>query len=162
MFPEGWLSSPDPKGNVYNSTHYYNQVFLLKSLMAERKRPLEFNRWHKSIIFREKSLSKGTKPLCLTFLFLSKGLGTGDMKKIPKTFCNSLTVWSKTLKPILSLNIQDQKLHQTQWAAKLQVPAVFSHFTLQISLQRAYSKDLMSGLVGGAQHALIACCQSPL
>lgn len=85
MFLEGWLGPPDSEDNVCNSTHYYIQVFLLKNLMAEHKRPLEFNRQHKSIIFREKSLSKGTEPLCLTFLFLSKGLGAGDMKKIPKT-----------------------------------------------------------------------------
>lgn len=46
--------------------------------------------------------------------------------------------------PSLSLNIEDQKSFQTQKAPKLQVPAVFSSLVLQIELEEAESKDLMS------------------
>lgn len=44
IFLEGWLGSPDSEDNVCNSTHYYNEVFLLKTLTAEHKKPLEFHR----------------------------------------------------------------------------------------------------------------------
>lgn len=69
------------------------------------------------------------------------------------------------MKPLLSLNIEDKKSFQTQKAPKLRVPAVFSHHVLQIELEEAESKGLMScrGQVSLAQNAQMrSCCQSQL